>query len=237
MTYVTSEDPPPVSSTRTVDRALALLTSVLESASAMSLSELARTTELSASTASRLLATLMHHGLVAKTAEGKYRSGIRMKQLAAATLREEVLYESVGPHLDALVEETHETACLGIASGTTEVLYLRQVASTLQVQTAVWTGRTIPREGTALGAALGGATTPRGFVTSQRPDSDVTAVASPVLGHDGEILGAISINAPTYRTTSEDIERFGTALAAHARELSLALGAPAYLVGGPVSHR
>ncbi len=221
----------PASSTRTVDRALQLLTTVLEDTTGGTLSELARATDLSASTASRLLGTLAGHGLIRRDVNGRFRAGIRMKQLAATALREEPLYELVGPHLDALVDETGETASLGIAAGDDEVLYLRQVASTHQVQTAVWTGRTIPRRDTALGAALDGATSPRGYVTSRRPDSDVTAVAAPVIGHDGDVLGAISVNAPAYRTTDADVERFGTALVRHALALSTALGAPAHLVG------
>jgi hypothetical protein len=65
------------------------------------------------------------------------------------------------------------------------------------------------------------------------PDAgtDVTAVAVPIVGHDREIVAAISINAPSYRTTDSDVERFGAALIRHAVAVSLALGAPAYLVG------
>ncbi|WP_214106201.1 IclR family transcriptional regulator [Acrocarpospora catenulata] len=228
---MTSVAPSQEGSTRSVDRALRLLAAVLESTTQGTLSDLARATELSAATASRLLATLAQHDLVVRGEDGKYRSGTRMRQLAAAALRDNALYELVGPHLIQLVEETSETASLGVPGPPGEVLYLRQVPSPRQVQTAVWTGRTIPRDGTALGAALDGATTPRGFVTSQRPDSDVTAVAAPVLGHNGEILGAISINAPAYRTTDADVERYGAALVRHARELSVALGAPQHLVG------
>ncbi len=226
-----SEKSSAAASTRTVDRALQLLTTVLEDTTGGTLSELARATDLSASTASRLLSTLAAHGLVQRDPGGRFRAGIRMKQLAATALREEPLYELVGPHLDALVEETGETASFGIAAGDDEVLYLRQVASTHQVQTAVWTGRTIPRKDTALGAALDGSVSPRGYVTSRRPDSDVTAVAVPILSHQGEILGAISINAPAYRTDDADVERFGRALVRHALTLSTSLGAPSHLVG------
>ncbi|MFB9183805.1 IclR family transcriptional regulator [Dactylosporangium sucinum] len=223
--------PGDVSSTRTVDRALALLMTLLEGTTNGTLSDLARATGLSPSTASRLLSTLAQHQLIRRDSDGRHWAGSRMKQIAAATLREEPLYELVGPHLHALVEETGETASLGVAAGKDQVLYLRQVASTRQVQTITWTGRTIPRKDTALGAALDGKPTPRGYVTSQRPDSDVTAVAAPIIGHDGTILGAISINAPTYRTSEPDVERFGQALVRHASTLSSSLGAPAHLVG------
>ncbi|HEY0188482.1 MAG TPA: IclR family transcriptional regulator [Cellulomonas sp.] len=230
MTYVT---PVPDGSTRSVDRALHLLAAVLEHATDGTLTDLARTTGLSASTASRLLATLAQHGLVVRQPDGGFHAGVRMMQLAATTLRDVTLYERCGPHLDALVEKTSETASLGIAGDPGDVLYLRQVASPLQVQTAVWTGRTIPRDGTALGAALDGSVTPRGFVTSRRVDSDVSAVAAPVIGPTGTIVGAISINAPAYRTSPDDLDRYGGILAEHAQALSIELGAPPHLVGAP----
>jgi DNA-binding IclR family transcriptional regulator len=213
-------------STRTVDRALVLLTNVLEGAAGDTLSELARATRLSPSTASRLLATLAQHELIQRDDYGHYRPGIRMKQLAATALRGDQLYELSGPHLEHLVTETGETASLGIPLGAEEVLYLRQTASTHQVQTIVWTGRTIPRKGTALGAALDNTSTQTGYLVSQRPDSDVVAVAVPVRQHSGRIIGAISINAPAYRTTPADIERFGAALLSHGLDLSLQLGMP-----------
>jgi DNA-binding IclR family transcriptional regulator len=220
------------SSTRTVDRALALLTTLL-GGSASTLTELARATDLSLATASRLLNTLIQHQLIQRDDSGRYRAGIRMKQIAAVTLHDEPLYDLIAPHLDALAVETGETASLGVPADADSVLYLRQVSSAKQVQTADWTGRTIPRVGTALGAALSGVPSVRGYFTSSRPDTDVTAVAVPILRHDREIVAAISINAPSYRTTDIEVERFGAALIRHAVAVSLALGAPAYLVGRP----
>ncbi|HEY0217429.1 MAG TPA: IclR family transcriptional regulator [Cellulomonas sp.] len=228
---MTSVTPARDGSTRSVDRALQLLAAILESRTDGTLTDLARTTDLSASTASRLLQTLAQHGLVVRRPDGAFHAGVRMMQLAATTLRDVALYERCGPHLDALVEKTSETASLGIAGDPGEVLYLRQVSSPRQVQTAVWTGRTIPRSGTALGAALDGSVTPRGFVTSRRTDSDVSAVAAPVIGPTGDIVGAISVNAPAYRTSPDDLDRYGAILAAHAQALSVELGAPAHLVG------
>ena len=212
-------------STRAVDRALHLLSSVLEERTGNTLTELARDAELSPSTATRLLATLVQHGLVHRDSVGRYRIGVRMKQLAANAFRGDHLYDLAGHHLDLLVEETGETASLGVPLGADEVLYLRQTASTRQVQTIVWTGRAIPRSSTALGKALDGKLGPGGFAVSRRPGSDVVAVAVPVVAADGHTPGAISINAPSYRTTDEDVERFGAALVHHGVELSRTLGA------------
>jgi DNA-binding IclR family transcriptional regulator len=214
-----------VRSTRAVDRALVLLAAVTEGSTGGTLSELARAAGLSPSTAGRLLSTLAQHQLVRRDEGARYRPGSRMKQLAVATLRDEPLYELAEPHLAALADETGETASLGVAIDDDRVLYLRQVASQRLVQTAMWAGRTIPRAGTALGRALNGDATLPGYVASQRGD-EITAVAAPVFDQTGQIIGAISINAPAYRTTADDIEAFGRALARHAAELSASCGAP-----------
>lgn len=219
-------------STRTVDRALRLLIMVLEGGSGGTLTELSRSAGLSPSTASRLLATMAAHQLVRRDESGRYRAGIRMMQLAAATLREDSLYDLVSGHLVTLAEETGETALLGVAAPPDQVLYLRQASSPRQeVQTGDWTGRTIPRQQTALGAALDGTPSPRGYLTSLRAGSDVIAVAVPLIDHSGQIVAAISINAPVYRTTDADIERYGQALMRHATAISAALGAPARQAG------
>ena len=219
-------------STRTVDRALRLLITLLEGSTGGTLTELSRSTGLSPSTASRLLNTMAVHHLVRRDGSGRYRAGMRMMQLAAATLREDPLYELVGGHLVALAEETGETALLGVAASPEQVLYLRQASSPRQeVQTADWTGQTIPRQQTALGAALAGTPSPRGYLTSLRPGSDVIAVAVPLIDHSGQIVAAISINAPVYRTSEADTDRYGQALMRHATAISAALGAPVYQAG------
>ena len=73
-------------------------------------------------------------------------------------------YELAGPHLAELAHETGEAANLAVPADDQRVVYLRQAASPKLVQTASWAGRTIPRRGTALGAALRGAVGEGGYV-------------------------------------------------------------------------
>ena len=170
--------------TRTVERALALLASVAERGG--TLSQLAREAELSPSTASRLLATLAAAEMVRRDEHGHYQAGTRLRQLAAATLREDPLYELAGPHLEALAGETGETANLAVGADEERVVYLRQFAGPKLVQTAGWAGRTIPRRGTALGDAMGGAVNGHGYVArAGAVEPDVTSIAAPVFGPDG----------------------------------------------------
>ena len=213
-------------STRTVDRAFDLLTSVTESGSGASLSELARATGLSPATASRLLATLVKRGLVRRDEQGIYRSGLALMQMAALVLRGDPLYELAGVHLVELAAATNETANLGIAVDADRALYLRQVAGDHRVQTASWTGRTIPRQGTAMGAALAGLLEPHGYAVSRGSlEPDITAIAVPVRDYHDRIVAALSIIAPSYRTGERDVDRFGLLLVEHASRLSSELGA------------
>lgn len=213
-------------STRTVDRAFDLLAAVTDGHEGGSLSELARATGLSPATASRLLATLARRGLVRRDAQGAYRPGLGLMQMAAAVLRGEPLYELAGAHLVTLAETTNETANLGIAVDDDRALYLRQVAGDHRVQTASWTGRTIPRRGTAMGAALAGRLQPHGYAVSRGSlEPDITSIAVPVRDYQGRIVAALTILAPNYRTGEADVDRYGLLLVEHAAALSLALGA------------
>jgi DNA-binding IclR family transcriptional regulator len=163
---------------------------------------------------------------VRRDTDGRYRPGMRLVQIAAATLRQERIYDLAGPHLLELAAETGETANLGILVDGDRVLYLRQAASPQVVQTASWTGRTIPADGTAIGSALRGLTGDVGWCSVRDAfEPDVSASAAAVHGPEGEVVGALSIMAPSYRTSDEDLAAFGRTLLRHANALSLALGA------------
>jgi DNA-binding IclR family transcriptional regulator len=209
--------------TRAVERALGLLAAAVEAP--LTLTELARGGELAPSTASRLLSALQRRGFVRRGEDGRFRSGPELVRLAAATLRGEPAYELAGPHLAALTEATGETANLGVPAGEGDALYLRQSASRRTVRAESWVGRTIPLHGTAMGAALAGRVGSAGFALSRAAvEPDVTAVAAPFRDHDGRIAGALSITAPTYRTSDEDAAAYGRAAVEHANELSRELG-------------
>jgi DNA-binding IclR family transcriptional regulator len=61
-------------------------------------------------------------------------------------------------------------------------------------------------------------------------EPEVTSIAAPVFGPDGEIVAALSVLAPTYRVTDRRVAACGRAVARHAGELSRSLGAPAEAV-------
>jgi DNA-binding IclR family transcriptional regulator len=165
--------------------------------------------------------------MVRRDEHGQYHAGTRLRQLAAAALRGDPLYELAGPHLEALATETGETANLAVAADGQRIVYLRQFAGPKLVQTAAWAGRTIPGRGTALGDAMRGAVNGGGYVAREGAvEPDVTSIAAPVYGVDGEIAAALSVLAPSYRVSRRRVELCGRAVARHAGELSRSLGAP-----------
>lgn len=216
----------PAGATRTVERALSLLSAVAERGGNATLTELARDAELSPSTASRLLGTLASRGFVGRGTDGRFHIGPALRRIALRSWpQEEPLYELAGPHLVALADRTGETANLAVPADTGRVLYLRQHASPQLVRTATWTGRTVPRRGTALGAALDGRLLDGGYAIARNAvEPDVVAVAAPVLDESGRARAALSVIAPTYRTSEEDLHRYGRELVAHAHELARAGG-------------
>ncbi|WP_433254059.1 IclR family transcriptional regulator [Streptosporangium sp. CA-135522] len=60
----------------------------------------------------------------------------------------------------------------------------------------------------------------------------VLCVGAPVFDHTGQVLGGISISALAMDMSRDDVEQFAPEVVAAAREVSLALGAPA-----PAAHR
>ena len=92
-------------STRTVERALALLAEVCAEES-LTLSECARRVHLPTSTALRLLRTLESSGFVARSADGSFHAGIRVIQLGAAALGRQSLVRLAEPGLQRIVERT-----------------------------------------------------------------------------------------------------------------------------------
>ena len=96
-------------STRTVERALALLASVCERGGA-NLADSARDCDLAPSTALRLLRTLEAAGFVSRDDErGTYRPGARLIQLGAQALSNESLIDLATPTMERLVADTGES--------------------------------------------------------------------------------------------------------------------------------
>jgi DNA-binding IclR family transcriptional regulator len=216
---------------RAVQRAFDLLALLGAERGATTLSELARQSALPVSTAARLLAALEHSGLVRRESAGSYAPGIRLMQIALASLRGSSLYDLSEPHLRGLSEASGETANLAVRADPAHAIYLRQVVSPHSIHHASWLGRMLPLRRTAVGAALSGQVDTRGYVARRNTlEPDVTAIAAPVFGPDRSIVAAFSITGPSFRISESDVERYGALVVSHARGASEELG------GGTVEH-
>lgn len=206
------------SSTRTVERALVLLGAVCDAGS-LTLADAARETDLSASTALRLLRTLEGTGFVRRDALGAYRPGLRVVQLGAQALGHESLVSLAEPALERLVDRTGESAYLSVPSHDGEGVYLAMREGTHSVRHASWVGRSIPLAGTAVGAVLTGSPATDGFVVVRDGvEADVTAIAAPV-SPGARTVAALSVVVPSYRITEAEAHRIGELVAQEAATL------------------
>lgn len=210
-------------STRTVERALALLAHVAENAPS-TLSAGARSTGLAPSTALRLLRTLEAAGFVGRTAAGHYEPGNRLIQLGAVALGRQPLVHQVRPSLQRIVERTGESAYLVIRGTADTAIYLAMVEGTHAIRHTSWVGRAIELEDLAVAAALRGDVSPLGYVSQRdRLEPDVTAIAAPIRWAGG-IAGALNLLGPTYRIDDATLHTYGRIVASEAAVISGQLG-------------
>jgi urocanate hydratase len=213
------------SSTRTVDRALLLLSEVCEQES-LSLSECARRTQLPASTALRLLRTLERAGFVSRSGEGSFGAGPRLIQLGAAAIGRNTLVRLATPALHRIVAATGESAYLSMRAARDSAIYVAMVEGTHSVRHTSWIGRTVPMARLAVGRALLDDVPPSGYVAERdRLEPDVTAIAAPVR-YSGGVAGAFSVLGPSYRIDDDTMHDYGRIVADEARLLSAQLGMP-----------
>lgn len=220
-----------------VQRAISVLEALGEVDSGLGTNEVARRTDINASTVSRILATLADGGLVEHIPEtGRYRLGLRLLQLGRAALGSLGLRDLARPHLAELAEVTGETATLSVP-GEGEAVTLDYVPSPSSVRSEAAVGRTSAPHATAVGKvflAHGGglpagplkafttvtitdvdaldaeirATRERGWAQALgEREEDLHGLAAPVLDHAGELVGILGLQGPAVRFTSERIQQ------------------------------
>jgi IclR family acetate operon transcriptional repressor len=216
---------PAATSTRAVERALELLQKVARTPGGERLSDLARATGVPTSTALRLLRTLEGARFVRRDAGGAYHPGPGLLALAAA-VDDLPLIQVSQSHLRTLVDESGETANLGVLDDTGDALYIAQIQSPHAIRYASWRGRRVPGRVSALGLALHGHTDQEGLVVRRDTvEAGVTAVAAPVRGPSGNIVAALSVTGPSFRLDEAAAAAAGAAVLREAAALSAQLGA------------
>ncbi|MBB4930425.1 IclR family acetate operon transcriptional repressor [Lipingzhangella halophila] len=100
------------SGVQSIDRAVLILRCFGSRAPELGISDIARATDLSTSTAHRLLASLQHNGLVRQTAERRYVLGPLLVQLAGSGALPASLRDAAVETMRALRDRTDETVGL-----------------------------------------------------------------------------------------------------------------------------
>jgi len=107
-----------------LDRALALLDTIGDQKSTLSLAELCISQGLHKSTVHRLLMVLESHRLVDKNPEtGRYRLGLKLFELGSKAIASLDLRELALPHMTRVQRETEETVNFAVMDKG-EVLYI-----------------------------------------------------------------------------------------------------------------
>lgn len=190
------------STTRTVERALSLL-SVVCRQGAVTQSEAAKAAGLSTSTALRLLRTLEGTDFLRREENGTYRPGPAVVQLGVLALNSESLIATYRDAMDRIVDRTGESTYLSIPAAGGHGLYIAISEGTQSVRHANWVGRRFDLETSAAGKAMRGEVNGTGCaVVSDGVEPDITAIAVPLTA-GGKAVAAMSVVVPSYRITPD----------------------------------
>jgi DNA-binding IclR family transcriptional regulator len=200
-----------------LDRAFALLAAFGPDDDRLSLTELARRTDLYKSTALRLLGALEHGGFIRKLADGSYAVGPAPLRLAAVYQRSYHVGHVIEPLLKQLSVATGETASFYVRHGDARVALFRAEPSR-SVRAAVVIGQQYTLDQGASGKVLcafsadkaGGHEAIRRQLWSLsrgERDPDTASVSAPVFGVGGEVMGALAISGPRTRLGPPDAMR------------------------------
>jgi IclR family acetate operon transcriptional repressor len=233
-----------------VQRAADILAALADARGELGTTEVARRTGISASTCSRILATLAGRELVRHIpATGRYRLGLGLVRLAQVAAEGTSIRSLARPHLAALASQTRETATLSVP-GAHQAITLDFVASPLSVRSVAEIGRPSAAHATATGKVFlaHGGTLPAGRLTAYTPrtitdrsvlrreisnvaacgwarasgerEPDLNAVAVPVLDGAGVLVAILGVQGPAARFGPAEMRSATTALTRHAADLA-----------------
>jgi DNA-binding IclR family transcriptional regulator len=245
------------SGSQSIDRAARILVQLMESDEVVTLSSVMQETRLPKSTAARLLRALERNGLAQRRSGGGFRPGPALVDYARRDAPVGDLATLALPYLEALEQETGETSNLAIPTPTgvarlAQVNSHNPLGAGNWVGRRIPThASSLGKVFMAFGAAqppfgrlakLGPNTITgiadllheleqvrqRGYATTwEELDAGLCSVAGPVRGSRGTVIAAISVSAPTVRTTRTRLAELGghvvraaDALSAHVRTTS-----------------
>jgi DNA-binding IclR family transcriptional regulator len=143
--------------TRTVERACAVLSAFSAAEPRLSLGELAARVGLPKATVHRLAGELVANGFLEHRDDGRYSPGLKLSELGAVARAELDVTNACAPVMEALADATHETVILcAVEWDTLELTILRTRVSPQALSVVLPTGQRQPLvPGAPVKAALG----------------------------------------------------------------------------------
>lgn len=215
---------------------MAVLDALLAAGREITLAELAERTGLYKSTILRLIVSLEAFGYVRKLDSGEYHLGAKVFELGNAYQKSFRLEAHVAPVLREIVAETGESASFYIRSRNHRIVLFR-VDSQQTIRDNVRTGDRLPLDRGAGGRILtrfaaGVHATPdlkpSDFIatTFGERQSETAAVAGPVFGPGGALIGAIGVSGPRTRFTAAAVKVMERVIRQKSAALTARLGGP-----------
>ncbi len=130
---------------RSVDRACELLAAFTLDAPALALSELSRQVGLPKATVHRIASALLSRGMLAQSADGRYRLGVKVLELGAVVRESLNAVQICRPVMAALAARTSETVLLATADWPAlELLIVQRLESPHPLSVGSPVGRRLP---------------------------------------------------------------------------------------------
>ncbi len=188
-----------------------------------SLVELVERTGLSRATAHRLAVALESHGLLRRTADGRFALGLHLVALARRATEQFPLAEAAAPAMERLRADTDESVQLYVADGDRRVC-VAALESPHGLRTIVPVGAALPMDRGSAGRVLSGEHGRDGWVaTVAEREPGVASVSAAVRDADGAVVGAVSVSGPAERLGRSPGRRLGPAVVTAADRISRAV--------------
>lgn len=217
-----------------MERALHILDAFDMGDSGLALKDLAGRTGLNKATILRLSVSLEKYGYLKRDDDGAFHLGPSLWRLGSVYRHNLQLDTIVRPVLNKLVEKTNESASFHVLRGESGVC-LYCVNPQRRVRDNAEEGEITVLNIGSSGQVLEAFSSRQGpqanlirkqgyYVGLGERDPEIAGIAAPILGHEGELIGVITLSGPLSRFTDEKIERYLESLIAAAREVCVALG-------------
>ena len=206
-----------------VERALRVLDIFNPGDSGLSLKEVSSRSGVNKATILRLSVSLEKFGHITRDAEGLFHLGPSLWRLGSVFRQNLRMGPIVRPVLAKLVDATGESASFYVQRGNSGVCLYR-VNSQRLARDHVEEGEIIDAFSICQGNHVNTIKKNGYYLSLGERDPDVAGLSAPVIGIDGELLGAVSLSGLCHRFNEETIESYRDAVFDAARKIRSEIG-------------